>query len=76
MTVYLNGSRAPEIAGVAEVTRPSDAFRVFVGGRCDGSANWEGRVTEVALYDRRLSADEAASHYAVSGMRPNAEESW
>lgn len=76
VTVYLNGSRTPEIAGEAEVTRPPDAFRVFLGGRCDGFANWEGRITEVALYDRALSAEEAAGHYATSGMRPDAQESW
>ncbi|MCJ7491996.1 MAG: LamG domain-containing protein, partial [Dehalococcoidia bacterium] len=76
VTVYLNGAHAPEIEGEAEVTRPPDAFRVFVGGRCDRFANWEGRITEVALYDRALTAGEAAVHYAASGMQPNTQESW
>ncbi|MGD8239785.1 MAG: hypothetical protein PVH68_14595, partial [Armatimonadota bacterium] len=75
VTVYLDRSTTPEIAGEAAVTRPSDAFDVFVGGRCDGFANWEGRITEAAIYGRALSAEEAASHYAASGMPADAEES-
>ena len=47
VTVYLNGRLTPEIASEADVTRPADARQVFVGGRCDDFANWEGRVTEV-----------------------------
>ena len=31
---------------------------LFIGGRCDGSANWEGRIDEVAMWDRALSSKE------------------
>jgi len=30
----------------------------FVGGRNDNQANWEGRLDEVALFDRALSVVE------------------
>jgi hypothetical protein len=31
---------------------------VFVGGRSDNEANWEGRLDEVAVFDRALGAKE------------------
>ena len=73
VAAYLNGDPTPEIIGEAEVTRPADANRVFVGGRCDNVANWEGKLTEVSVYDRVLSAEEAAEHYAASGTKPDQE---
>jgi hypothetical protein len=30
----------------------------FIGGRNDNQSNWEGRLDEVALFDRPLSAGE------------------
>jgi len=68
VTVYLDGNPTPEIASEAAVSLPADARDVFVGGRCDGFSNWEGKVTEVAVYGRALGAEEAARHYAASGM--------
>jgi len=72
VTVYLDGNPTPEIASEAEVTVPAGASEVFTGGRCDRFATWEGRLCEVALYARALAADEAARHYAASGMRRKA----
>jgi len=68
VAVYLNGNRTPEIAGEAEAILPADASEVFIGGRCDDFANWEGKVTQVAIYDRALSADEAADDYSAAPM--------
>ena len=68
VTVYLNGSRTPEIASDADVSRPPDASQVFIGGRCDNFANWEGKIAEVAIYNRALTAEDAARHYAAGGM--------
>ena len=55
--VYLNGSPDPEI----DATVSGDASRLdqwFFGGRCDGSENWEGRLDEIALFDRPLTPGE------------------
>ena len=31
---------------------------LFLGGRSDEAANWEGRLDEVALFNRALTLDE------------------
>jgi hypothetical protein len=51
--VYLNG--ALEIEGEA---RPSTVTECFFGGRSDHDSGWEGRLDEVAVFNRALSADE------------------
>ena len=65
--VYLNGNAAPEISG--EAAPAPAATRVFIGGRDDNVANFEGRIDEVAIYGRPISAAEAARHYAAAGVR-------
>jgi len=56
--VYLNKDSQPEI----ETKSPpgfSVAFdRLFFGGRCDNQSNWEGRLDEIAVFDRALTAEE------------------
>jgi len=49
VAVYLNGDAQPIFSGHASVTRPADSRDVFVGGRCDNFANFEGRLAEVAI---------------------------
>ena len=58
--VHLNGEAEPEIecrssTGVARIPE------LFFGGRCDNLANWEGRLDEIALFDRVLSTAEIES---------------
>ena len=66
VSVYLNGGAAPEIAGRADVA-PGGPFRqVFIGGRSDNFANFEGKIDEAAVYARALTADEVAAHYTAS----------
>tara|TARA_B100000686_G_C16295823_1_gene715915 strand:+ start:527 stop:700 length:174 start_codon:yes stop_codon:yes gene_type:complete len=38
---------------------------LFFGGRCDNQANWEGRLDEIAVFDRALSAAEIGKLAAV-----------
>jgi hypothetical protein len=64
--VYLNGSPAPEIT--AELTPPASA-EVFIGGRHDGHANFEGKVDEVAIYGRVLRPAEISAHYRTARAR-------
>jgi hypothetical protein len=62
--VYLNGNPEPEIAGEAT---PDISREVFVGGRRDKEATFEGRVDEVAIYNRALSPQEVRRHYQLAG---------
>ena len=56
--IYLNGT--PEMELTAPAERLSILPRLFLGGRCDNQFNWEGRMDEVSLFDRPLSAEEIA----------------
>jgi len=69
VTVYLDGQAIPEMAGEIDVTVPPDGAELFLGGRCDRFANFEGKLDEVAVYDRALLADEIAAHYQAAGGR-------
>lgn len=53
--VYLNG--ALEIEGEA---KPSKIAECFFGGRSDNDSGWEGRLDEIAVFNRALNADEVA----------------
>jgi hypothetical protein len=57
--VYLNGVEEPEIETAAPVRFPPGYEQVFFGGRCDNADNWEGRLDEIALFDRSLTVEEA-----------------
>jgi len=66
ITIYLNGNTTPEISGQAESGFPPEINDLFVGGRNDGFANFEGRIDEVSIYNRALSANEIAKHYQAA----------
>lgn len=55
--VYVNGEL--EMSGEADV---SGGTEVFVGGSSTNEANFEGKIDEVAVYDRVLSSNEIAQH--------------
>jgi hypothetical protein len=42
----------------------------FLGGRNDNFANLQGRLDEVALYDRALSPDEVNLHFKAVKRTP------
>jgi hypothetical protein len=54
--VYLNGELEIETALDGDVPLASD--QVFIGGRTDSQSNWEGRLDEVAVFDRVLTPAE------------------
>jgi hypothetical protein len=66
--VYLNGAVEPEIRGTAARGYAAGNREVFIGGRNDNVANWEGKIDEVAVYDRALPTEEVARHYKASGL--------
>ncbi|TWU10084.1 Neutral/alkaline non-lysosomal ceramidase [Allorhodopirellula heiligendammensis] len=59
--IYLNGNSQPEIDTESPAEFPIGFDRLFFGGRCDNDSNWEGRLDEIAVFDRALSADEVAA---------------
>jgi len=63
VAVYLNGNPAPEITGEAA---PDKAPALFVGGRSDQEATFEGRIDEVAIYNRALLPQEIRRHYQLA----------
>ncbi len=62
--VYLNGAAQPEIE--TQVPRGGDSTleQLFFGGRSDRDSSWEGRLDEIAVFDRAVSLEE---------LRPAAE---
>jgi hypothetical protein len=56
--VYLDG--ALELEATAPADFPSGFDQCFLGGRSDNDSNWEGRLDEIAIFDRALSAGEVA----------------
>ena len=58
MRVHLSGSSQPEIESESPAGFPAGFDRLFFGGRCDNESNWEGRLDEIAVFDRALSAEE------------------
>lgn len=63
--VYLDGRPQPEIAGQAGVAA-AQGEEIAVGGGCGSESGFEGRVDEVAVYARALSADEVQKHYQAA----------
>jgi len=63
LAVYLDGNSTPEIQADTQTACPTDADRVFLGGRSDGLENLEGKLSEVSLYDRALEVDEIQAHW-------------
>lgn len=56
--VHLNGHPRPEIEGDSPAEFPASFDQLFFGGRCDNHSNWEGRLDEIAVFDRPLSAED------------------
>jgi hypothetical protein len=80
VTVCLDGERTPELAGEGGVGEMQPGDRLFVGGRSDGDASFEGKICEVAIYNRALSADVKnvhwrAAHSALTSSAEHAAES-
>jgi hypothetical protein len=65
--VYLNGAETPEIDCEAPANFATQPQSLFFGGRCDNSSNWEGRLDEIAIFDRVLTPAELT---AFSGTKP------
>lgn len=56
--IYLNGHPDPEIDTQSPQPFPSPFDQFFFGGRSDNHSNWEGRLDEIAVFNRSVSAQE------------------
>ena len=70
VTTYLNGATEPELSGELTPGCPPEVTQLFFGGRNDNLFGLEGRLDEIAIYDRALSADDAASQFNASAVSP------
>jgi hypothetical protein len=61
--VYLNGR--PEISGDAETATGSE---LTIGGQKDLTDSFEGKIDEVAVYNRALKAAEIAHRHKLAGL--------
>ena len=68
--VHLDGRAEPELSGLLTHTVPAGENSLFFGGRADGMFNFEGKLDEIAVYDRALAPTEIAAHYRASGLSP------
>ena len=58
LRAFLNGNLEFETQAAAGF--PSDFDQCFFGGRSDNDSNWEGRLDEIAVFNRALNAKEVA----------------
>ena len=56
--VFLNGQVEIETKAVADF--PAGLEQCFFGGRSDNNPNWEGRLDEIAVFDRALTTAEVS----------------
>ena len=68
VAAYLNGNPKPELSGTAAPTVPEGCRDVFIGGRGDNLYNFQGKICEVAVFDRPLSPDEISTHYNAAAI--------
>jgi len=56
--IYLNGQATPEITSITPERQVPSVETLFFGGRTDNRYNWEGRLDEIAVFDRPLDPEE------------------
>jgi hypothetical protein len=61
--VYLNGK--PDVFGEWPANVRPGGY-LWIGS--DGTTGWEGKIADVAYYDRPLSADEIIAHYRAANL--------
>lgn len=71
VAIYLDGRRTPEIAGRLPLGCADDTPSLWFGGRSDRILGLEGRLSQIALYNRALAPDEVAAHYQAAGVPPS-----
>lgn len=65
--VYLDGAAESDIRNVGHAGHAGEKVSLGIGGQDDDRNHFEGKVDEVAVYDRSLSAHEIADHVQAAG---------
>jgi Concanavalin A-like lectin/glucanases superfamily len=66
--VYLNGNPVPDVSLTLAADEGLTASEVFFGGQGDEGNSLEGKIDEIAVYNRALSSLEVIDHFRVAGM--------
>ena len=66
--VYLDGKVEPEIDAAIKASESSKTW--LIGSDEDSTTTFDGKIDEVAVFDRALSAADIVDLYAKSGMTP------
>jgi putative membrane-bound dehydrogenase-like protein len=66
--VYLDGKAEPEIDAAIKASESSNTW--LIGSDENSTTTFDGKVDEVAVFDRALSAADIVELYAKSGMTP------
>lgn len=67
--LYLDGKEQPELTGTLVSGHAANERQLFVGGRSDGLFNFEGKMDELAVYDRALTPGEIAVHFKTANFK-------
>ncbi len=73
VAIYLDGNPVTGISGEAAADESFRLTSILVGGRDDGAAAFEGKIDEVAVFDRALDGEEIAGHFRASSSAAGAE---
>ncbi len=66
--VYLDGQAEPEIS--TRVSREdAPPKHLYIGGDAANTANFEGKIDELSVYRRALSADQVKRHFRAAGYQ-------
>ncbi len=74
LTVYLNGRHEPELAVPLTAALPDAEAELILGNSGDGQQPFEGKIDELAVYDRALPAEEIARHYQAAAEVTTSEQ--
>lgn len=67
VAAYLNGREEHELLGDSDSTAAAGLEALFVGGGQVRENSFEGKIDEIAVYDRGLTREEIAEHYRAAG---------
>lgn len=68
--VHLDGRPVPDLEGELPLTLTENGASLFLGGRCDHFADWEGKVDEAAVFPTALEPVAISQLYQAAGQTP------
>ncbi|MDB6069848.1 MAG: putative rane-bound dehydrogenase, partial [Verrucomicrobiales bacterium] len=68
--VHLDGHPVPDLEGELPLTLTENDTEIFLGGRCDHFADWEGKIDEPAIFPTALDPTTISKLYQSAGQTP------